>query len=210
MPEAVQQTRAVAGLLVQNLAQVIGNLARVIPFLDVRLDLGHLIHHPPVGAAVAGAFERERRGGQHAVGVGVSRGDDVRRERGVVAAAVVGVKNEAQIQQIRLQPGVLGVFADHHQKAFGRGFAVLGVAQEQALAQVVMGLDLIGIGRHHRVAGDQVDALPQYVGERDVVGLVVVDVRGQNGPRQAVHDVLAGRADDRCFLEAIGQPPRRV
>ena len=63
MSEAVDEARAVAGLLADNLCDVVGHLAFVRPVPDVLLHLRHLAHRAQVCAAVAAALQRERGGG---------------------------------------------------------------------------------------------------------------------------------------------------
>ena len=67
--------------------------------------LGHYVQHllgADVGAAVAGALQGADGRRDGGIEVGVGGGDDAAGEGAVVAAAVLGVEHQAQIQQLGL------------------------------------------------------------------------------------------------------------
>ena len=101
----VDETRAVEGLLVENLAQVGRDLVLVLPIGDVRTDVLVHGHDLGVGAAVARALERADSRGVGGIRVGGRRRQHAASEGGVVASAVLGMQHEHNVEQHRLIAG---------------------------------------------------------------------------------------------------------
>ena len=101
----VDETRAVEGLLVEDLAQVGCDLVLVLPIGDMRADV--LVHgdNLGVGATVARALERADSRGVGGIRVGGRRRQHAASEGGVVAAAVLGMQHEHNVEQHRLIAG---------------------------------------------------------------------------------------------------------
>ena len=96
MPHAVHEARFVERLLVEDLSNVIREFAA--------FEIGHVffdgvehLAHFDVGSAVFGSFERAQGRRHRRIGVRSRGRDHVRRERGVIAAAVFGMQNEAKV-----------------------------------------------------------------------------------------------------------------
>ena len=102
---AVDETRAVEGLLVENLAQVGCNLVLVLPIGDMRTDVLVHGHDFGVGAAVARALERADSRGVGGIRVGGRRRQHAASEGGVVAAAVLGMQHKHHVEQHGLVAG---------------------------------------------------------------------------------------------------------
>ena len=205
MAQTVDESRAVARLPVGDPLQIARHLIRRRPVLDVRLDLLHLAHHAEVRATVTGTFERQDRRRHRGVDVGEGARHDVRGEGGVVAAAVLSVKDEREVERLRLQPRVAAILADHRQEVLRRGLPGIGVAEEERRAVVVVRLRLEGVGRNRRDGADEVDGLLQALLDGEVVGisLGIERVGEQDGARDGVHEVLRRVMHDRVFLEPV-------
>ena len=127
-------------------------------------------------------------------------------EGGVVAAAVIGVKDQRHIQYPGLQRRIAAVLPEHHQEILRGGLSGVRLMDEQAAALGIL-VGLVGIDGQHRHIGDQLQALTQYVGQADVVGLIVIAVQGQNFPLQRVHQILGRRLQHHILKEVLGQRP---
>ena len=112
---AVDQAGAVACRAVQNAAQVVADLALVLPVLDVLLDLLELLDNAQVRAAVTRALERGDRRRDSGIGVRAGGGGDAHGKGRVIAAAVLCVQDEAAVEQLGLVVGELAVRADQMQ-----------------------------------------------------------------------------------------------
>ena len=89
-------------------------------------DVVHHGHDLAVGAAVAGALQGGH--GRHDGGVGVRAGggDHVVGEGGVVAAAVVCVQHQGNVQRPGLQFRIAAVLPQHPQEVFAVDSSGLG------------------------------------------------------------------------------------
>ena len=99
------------------------DLVLVGPVLHAGLDVLKHPHHFDVGAAVLGTFEGGQRCGHTGVGVGSRGGDHMGGKGGVVAAAVLRVEHEADIQNVGLPEGVGGVGAEQREDVLRCGRA---------------------------------------------------------------------------------------
>ena len=113
-------------------------------------------------------------------------------ESGVVAAAVLGVKHQAQVQNVGFQRGVRAVRPQQGEDVFGGGEVRPGGVDVQAAAVFVVVVGLVAVHRDQGEDGDQVDALAHHVGQGDIVGPVVVAGHGEHTPGQGIHHVFAG------------------
>ena len=126
-------------------------------------------------------------------------------EGGVVAAAVLRVQHQAQVQNVGLQRGVLAVRSQQGQNVLRGGQVRPGGVDVKAVAVLVVVVGLVGVHRDEREDGNEVDALTHHVGQGDVVRLVVVAGHGQNAAGQGVHHVAAGCLEDDVPHEIGGQ-----
>ena len=83
------------------------------------LDILDHFHDLQVCTAVAGTLEGKACGGDGGVGIGVGRGDDVGRKGRVVAAAVFGMDDEADIKQFCFEASIGAVRAEEAKDVFG-------------------------------------------------------------------------------------------
>ena len=86
---AVDESLAVEGLAPQQLFQVLRDLALVGRVADLALHVLEHLHDLVVRAAVLRALERAERRRNDRIGIRARGGDNVRGERGIVAAAVL-------------------------------------------------------------------------------------------------------------------------
>ena len=207
MAHAVDQAAAVAGLLADDLAQELPHLVIVGGIFHILQDVVQLVHDLQVGAAVLGTFQRAdgRRDGR--VGVGAGAGQHTAGEGGAVAAAVVGVDHQAEVQKPCLLVGELLVGAVGAQDVLRRALALGGQMKVHAGPVVHPALDLVGVDHHGGQLGDEVDALPQDVGQAGILGVLVVAVHGQHAAGHLVHQVGGGGVEDHVVRKAPGQFP---
>ena len=118
---------------------------------------------------------------------------------------MLGVKHQAQVQDVGLQVGVLAVRPQQGEDVLRGGQVRPGGVDVQAVAVFVVVVGLVGVHRDQREDGDQVDALAHHVGQGDVVRLVVVAGHGEHAPGQGVHHVAAGGFQDHVPHEVGGQ-----
>ena len=114
----------------------------------------------------------------------------------VVAAAVLHVQHQRQVKHPRLQRRILLVRAQQAQDIAGGGQLFTGVMDVHAAAALIMVVGVVGIDRDQREDRHQHEALAQDVGQRQVVGAVVVGREGQDAAREHVHHVVGGRFHD--------------
>ena len=134
-------------------------------------------------------------------------GDDVGGEGRVVAAAVLGVQDQRQVQRLRLEPGVAPALAREHEDVLGGRLRRVGVADHQRAAVVVVGLRLVGVGGDGRNRADEVNGLREAGLERQVVGrgAGVIGVGEEHRAGERIHEVLRRVLHDRVLLEAVGE-----
>ena len=169
---------------------------------------GHVLDHVAgleVGAAVLGALEGadgRRVGG---VGVGAGGGEDARGERGVVAAAVLRVQDEHDVEQHGLLVREALVAAQDVEHGLGHRVA-LAHGRHHELGVVELGhVGRVRHGRRARPAAEQRQGDVDLMRRRDVVGRGVEGVEQQRGALQDVHDGVAVRRAREDAQVALGQ-----
>ena len=201
---AVDQARLVKGLLVEQGLEVVAHLVLVLPVPDGLLHVLKHLHHLDVGAAVPGALQGGQ-GGRHAgVGIGTGGGDHMGGKGGVVAAAVLGMEGQTDIQHMGLPEGIGGVGPQQGEDILRRGQLRPGGVDIQAAAALVVP-GLIAVDAEHGEQGDELDALAHHIGQGDVVGPVVVGGQVEHAAGQGVHNVVAGGLEDDIPHKVIGQ-----
>ena len=83
----------------------------------------------------------------------------------------------------------------------------LGVrlVDEEALAVVVVAVGLVAVHRQQGEQGDELDGLPQHVGDGNIFRRLVIGIEGEHAAGQGVHHVAAGGLHDDVPHEAGGQ-----
>ncbi len=205
MADSVNQPGMVARLAAQDFFEVGADLVLILPVLHIRHQLPHHHHDPVVGAAVARPFQRADRRGNRGIDVGSRGGQHPRGERGVVAAAVLGVDHHADVQQLGFLVGEDAVGADGVQNGLRRGLGRVDGVEVHAFFVEMPALDLIGVRHDGGQAGNELDGLAHVVFQRRVVRVVIVGIQGQNRARELVHHVPRRRLDDHVLRKIFGQ-----
>ena len=107
MAHAVDQAAAVAALLADDLAQELADLVVVGRILDIFQNVIQLVHDLQVRAAVLGALQRADGRADGRIGVRAGAGQHAAGEGRAVAAAVVRVDEQAEVEQTRFLVGEL-------------------------------------------------------------------------------------------------------
>ena len=205
MAHAINQTAFVVSLLVHDLSEIRGNLVIVLPIDDVVLDL--LLHgqNLMVRATVLATLQRPDRRRVRGVRVRIGGRQHVRGERRVVAATVLGMQAQHDVEHARFLRCELPVGAQHGQNGLRRGLTRDETMHDHGLV-VVTRADRI-VRQYHNAgqAGDEGDGGADLVLNGSILGVFVISVQKQDGSSQHVHDVGRGVAHDHGRGETIGQ-----
>ena len=204
MPHAVDEAGAVEGLAAQDLLEIGRDLVVVVPVFDVVTDILVHVHHFGVGSAVARALEGADRRSVGGVGIRGGTGQHAAGEGGVVAAAVLGVEHEHDVEQHGFAAGEVVVPAKHLQDSFRCGELGVGRGDERAAALLAGDRERMGHGGDARQAGEHGDGDVDLVLGRDVVRLGIEGVQQQHGAHEHVHDGAGDRGDGELRHVAIG------
>ena len=124
---------------------------------------------------------------------------------GVVAAAVVRVEDEGNVQHPGLQLGVGAVRPQNAQDVLRRGELGVRLVDEQALAVVIVAVGLVAVHRQQGEQRNQLHGLPQHVGDGNIFRVLVIGIEGEHAAGQGVHHVAAGGLHDDVPHKAGGQ-----
>jgi len=202
---AVDQPRAVARLAGQQLPQVRGDLLVVAAVLHGGLHPLEHLHNLDVRTAVARPLQTADGRGNGRVGIRPRRGEHTAGERGIVAAAMLGVQNQADVQQLRLLAGEAAVEAHRGKDVFGKRHPVDRRMKKQALVVVIALFHLIGVDHNRRNARNQFNGLPDDVFQRHILRQLVVAVQRQHAAGQLIHNIRRRRLDDHILDKALRQ-----
>ena len=181
-------------------------LLRVGPVGQVALDVLDHLDDLDVGAAVTGPLQGGQGGGHGGVSVRTRGGHHPGGEGGVVAAPVLHVEDEGDVQGLGLQLGVGHVVAEHPQDILRGGQAGVRPVDVHAVVVLIVVVGVVGVHRQHGKLRDQPDTLPDGVAQA-AVDLVVVVGQGEHAPGHGVHDVPGGGLHDHVPGEVGGQGP---
>ena len=173
----------------------------------VRPHIVHHLHDLDVGAAVLGAFQAAKRRGHHRVGVRPGGGHYAGGEGGVVAAAVLHVQQQRDVQHVGFQVGVLPVGAQHLEQVFGGGKLRPGTVDVHAAVALIIMVGMVAVDRQHGEHADELDALFQLGLQVGFADVVVIAGQREHAAGQRVHQVLAGRFHDDVPHKVGGQVP---
>lgn len=70
---------------------------------------------------------------------------------------------------------------------------------------MIVAVCLIAVDGQQREQADELQTLPQHIGNAGIVCPVVVGIQRQHAPRQRIHHVLAGRLHDDVTHKAGGK-----
>ena len=204
----VDETRAVEGLLVENLAQVGCDLVLVLPIGDMCTDVLVHGHDLGVGAAVARALERADGRGVGGIRIGGRGGQYAAGKRGVVAAAVLGMQHEHHVEQHGFVAGECHAAAQHLQDGLGGGETGRG------MRYMNLGAAALGDRGHMREGGDAGETGEHGDGDIDFVlgcngvGLGVEGVEQQHGALKHIHDARRHRGHGELADVFVAQVPK--
>ena len=187
---AIDETRLVEALFVEEGAEVALELFFIGPILHMGLEVFKHMAHFDVGPAVLWPLEGAEGSSNGRIGVGAGRGDHAGGKGRVVATAVVGVNNQAEVEHTRLKLCIGAVGTNHIKDGFGMGKTVWWIVEHQGIAVVIMVVHTVAIGGNHREAGNELQALTHHIGEGGIVGMVIVGVEGEHRAREAIHHVV--------------------
>ena len=122
----------------------------------------HLLHLD-VRAAVQGTLQRADPCRNSGIGVGSGGGQHTRGKGGGVSTAVLGVDDEAQIQQMRLLRRVALVGAQDAQEILRRGQPVARIMQVQRFVEEGVAVDSVCLPRNDGQARHQLHGLPHHI-----------------------------------------------
>ena len=117
-----------------------------LSLIHICLDVSEHLHDLLVGAAVAGTLQGAHRRRDGGIDVGAGGGEHPAGKGGVVAAAVLGVEHQAQIQQPGLLVGVPVVVAHGVEEVLRHAQPLLGPVEVEGLVVVVVPLGREGVG----------------------------------------------------------------
>ena len=201
---AVDQAGAVVGLLAQDPAQVVGHLALVRPVGDAGLEV--VLHGDglEVGAAVLGAFQAGDAAGIGRIRICAAGGEHAGGEGRVVAAAVLGMEHEHDVEHLGFLRGVAHVGAQHPQHGLGRGQAGLGRVDVHAAAGLLLARQ-VAQRRQAGQAAQQLHGHVDLVLGGDEVCILIVGVQQQDAAGEHVHGACRGRVHDQVGHKAVRQ-----
>ena len=201
----VDETASVSRFLVEDLEEEGGQLVVVSGVLDVFLDAVEHLHHLEVGTAVTGALQRADASRDGGVGVGARGGQDAGGEGGAVTAAVLGVDDQAEIQEVRLGLGVFLVRAEDAEEVLGGTEVIVGVMESQGLIEEGVAVDRVGLGGDNGEAGHDLNGLAEHIVQRHLVGVIVIGIESQHRALELVHDGAGGGLHDDVLGKARRQ-----
>ncbi len=76
---------------------------------------------------------------------------------------------------------------------------------KKALAVMIMAVCLIAIDGQKRKHADELQALTQYIGQRNIVSSFVVGIQRKDASCQCIHHIAAGRFHDDISDKAGGK-----
>ena len=126
-------------------------------------------------------------------------------EGGVVAAAVLHVQQQRDVQHVRLQRGIALVRAQHAQQILRRRKRRVGAVDVHALPVDIIVVGMVAVDGQHRQHADQLEALLKLGLQAAVADGIVIAGQRQHAAGQRVHQVLAGSLHDDIAGEVGGQ-----
>ena len=121
---------------------------------------------------------------------------------------MLGVKDQHQIQQPGLLPGVTLVLAAHAQEVLRHAQLGVRIMDIERFAVKGVAFHRVGVRHDGGEAADQFDGLAHDVLHRDIVRAVVVGVEHQHAALQLVHNASGRGLQDHILKETVRQLPR--
>ena len=189
MTHTVDEAAVVKGLLGKDLLEVGARLVGVGPVVQMALDILDHLNDLDVCAAVPGAFQGREGRSNGGVGVRPGGSDHAGGEGRVVAAAVLHVEDEGDVQGLGLQLRVLHVMPQHPQNIFCRGEVRVRAVDVHAVVVLIVVVGVVAVHGQHGELGNEAHALADGIGQI-AVDLVIVAGQGEDAAGHGVHDVF--------------------
>ena len=207
MPHAVDEPALVERLFAEDLVEIVfERVARPI-FADVRFDVLKHERNFQIGAAVFGSLQRTEGRRHGGIGVRAGRSNDVGGKRGVVAAAVFGMDDQADVQRLCFQIGEFIVPAQDVQNVLRAGIFLDGAVDDEGRPVVIPPCAVAVHGEEGELR-DELQGLPQDVFSGERIGRFVKGIKVEHAPCQHIHDVCGGRLHDDVPHEGLGEFPQ--
>ena len=188
MSDTVDQPALVIHLLAQHFDQIGIDLFLAGPVAYVLLEMLELVDDGQIGSAVKRSLERSYSRRDRRIGIGSRRTGYADRERRVVAAAVLGMQHQRQIERARVELRIAAL--EHIEKILRYRKFLLRKADMQRAPLIAVTHDVVRIGDDRGKLRDQIDRLPHQVIARGIVRVIVEGVHAEHAAGQNIHDVL--------------------
>ena len=180
MTHTVDKSAAVSCFLFQYLCKEVCDLALIVPVLNIFHYAALHFKHLVVGTAVTGTFKGTDSCGICSIGVCARRCKHTAGKCGVVSAAVLCVENKGDVKHLCFKLGELAVGAEQVEYVLCCGIFGHRLVDYKALAVKVIIFALIAVNCDKGHKCDKLQRLSQDVGDRCVVGIIVIGKEGEN------------------------------
>ena len=201
----VDESRAVAKLLLENSCQHLAKLCLVVRVLHIFLDAVEHLLNLDVRTAVERALERADRACDSRIGVGARGRENSAGEGGVVTAAVLCLNDHTDVKQSCLFLGVLLGRAEHTKEVLRGADIVVRTVEVKASAVVVCAVVSVGMRRDDGELCDYLDALTEHILKACVIGVFVVGIERKHAGRHLVHYRARGRFHKDVLRKSRGE-----
>ena len=137
------------------------------------------------------------------IGIGARNGATGKRR--VIAAAVLSMQHEHNVERFRLRVGELSIGTKHRQNGLGGRLAWNVVVNEHGVAEEFIAHHMIGKHHDSRKARKQHDGRVDFMLRATVFCFIIEGVQLQHRATHSVHQIARGRLHDVIRREAIGQ-----
>jgi len=207
MAHSVEETFFIKDFAVQDAGKIAADLVLIVPVGNIAADVLHHFHDLDVGTAVLRSFQGGHRSGDCRIGIRSRRGDDTRREGGIVSAAVFHMEDQGRIQDSRFGRGVFLVGTKHHQDIFRRRFLGIRTMDVHAVVIDVMVVGMIAVHGQHRESRNQHEGLADDGRDIRMGSIFIIGSQRQDAPRHGIHDILCRGLHDDVAREVGRQVP---
>ena len=143
--DAIDEALVVKGLPVDDLFEVGADLVFILLVADVVADVAHHLHDLDVRAAMLGSLEGGERRCHGGIGVRARGGNDAGRKGRVVAAAVLHMQHERDVEGLGLKLRVVFVRTEHHEDVFRRGEQRVRAVDVHALVVKIVAVGMVAV-----------------------------------------------------------------
>ena len=145
MADTINKSCMIKSISAQQAFQITGYLFFIGPVVHILFHVLKHLHNLDVGTAVTGTLKRTDGSSHYGVSVCQGGCNYMSGKGGVVSAAVLHMKNHADIKNSGFQWSIRAVGAKNVQNVFRHGTFRHGLMDEKAVAVVIMAVSLITI-----------------------------------------------------------------